>query len=148
MKVGHSRDIKQKEIYHSDLTLTKNGKIQRDLTVYSFSPKTENSLLHWVRNKRERMSLQMKYLMQSRWHSMHSKRKTLKWVWNFFLRNEALANLDSIILFYGYLYCSLVVKVHFIFIELIWQNITTVWSYSVRPGRKLTHPLQTLSVFK
>lgn len=57
---------------------------KRVLTVGSFPLETANSLLRWVRNKKERMSLQMKYLIQSRCHGTHSKRKTLKWVLHFF----------------------------------------------------------------
>lgn len=54
------------------------------LTVYSFPLDTANLSLHWVRNKKEKMSLQRKYLMQSICHRIHSKIKTLKWVLNFF----------------------------------------------------------------
>lgn len=85
--------IKWKKVYHGNLSLSKHGENTRDLTVYSFPLETANSLLHWVRNKKERMSLQMKYLMRNRCHSIHSKRKTLKWVLKVFLRNWALTEL-------------------------------------------------------
>lgn len=70
--------MKWRKVYHGTLNMTTNGKRQRVHTVYSFLLETANSLLHWARNKKERMSLQMRYLIQSRYHSTLAKRRTLK----------------------------------------------------------------------